>query len=119
MSKFDAAVGLGARDSDRRPAARTESALSIGPCFSLVEPGGGDSLLPGCCALAPAKDDVLELNCEEVVPDTLPNHTNRRGGENGMVIKERKAYASGVAGGAGKDEGNDLNTRRRGGKLLR
>jgi hypothetical protein len=61
MSKFDADVGLGARDSERRPAARTDRALSTGPCFSLVKPGERDSLLPGRGDCVLGKEEVFGL----------------------------------------------------------
>jgi hypothetical protein len=58
MSGFDAVIGLCEpdRDKERRPAARTESALSIGPGFSLAVPEIGDSL-----GVIP-EDELLELS---------------------------------------------------------
>lgn len=85
MSKFDGGVGLGARESERRPAARAESALSIGPGFSLDGPGGGESLLPGCGDFEPPNDERLGL---PELAGEWPNHMDRRGAEKGMVIRE-------------------------------
>jgi hypothetical protein len=63
------------------------------------------------------EEEVLDapLDGEEGV---WPNHTYRKGFENGIVINEWITSASGEARGAGEEGGSDMNTRRRGAKML-
>lgn len=95
ISTFGTVVEFGEpeRDNERRPAARTERALSTGPVFSFVPIEDSlDALLPDCWDLGPLNETEPVLSFLLGVADDgfkdWPNQTRRSAGVKGMVIRE-------------------------------
>jgi hypothetical protein len=111
-------MGEDERDMDRRPAVRTDMALSIAPGFcSRVllsgEPGRLDIVL-----LFDEGEALVELVRDDGAQDG-GSHMGRNESETGMEMRVCMTCVSGGASGLGNVGGRELKTRSKGARKLR